>query len=591
MEQAQPTCVGPYRVLRQLGAGGMAETFVAERTGPGGFVQQVCLKCIRPDMASHPEFVRQFLAEARILASLQHATIVQVLDFGQQDHQYYLALELVRGCDLNGLLGVRGRLEPAICVQVAIDLGTALGIAHRGGVIHRDVSPSNVLLSADGEIKLTDFGIAKVESGATRHTVTGVVKGKVPYMAPEYTQTGVYTARSDLFSLGVLLFECLSGRRPYEGATDVATMALAAMGQHDPLQQLAPGAPAGLCQTIEQLLRPNPEERPESAAALTDRLLDLPLDPRARWRLAQAVGQVAGPPVAVEGPLVEGQLEDTAVAYQSGERLTPQTPNASGRGADFALDSTAPRRPPDLTHTAAHPPGVGTQDVTGSTLTGHDESYEHLDTAFGRPRWLPRVVASTAAAGLLLGWLLVGGPEPDIHIQSQAATEPAHVVTPPPSGAVTGTTPHQATPHQATPHQATPHQATPHQATPHQATPREAPSPVPPSPTTTAATQNPLVGQFQNDPTTGQPQQPSEHRQHRKGTDSSPAGRKSARATLTVVVIPFGDVTIDGKSLGQAPVTTRLTPGTHRVVADSPTRRLSRTLTLAPGQRKRLVLR
>ncbi|MFW6051174.1 MAG: serine/threonine-protein kinase, partial [Myxococcota bacterium] len=283
---------GPYELERRLGAGGMAETFVAVRRGPGGFEQRVCLKRILPAFESDEDFVRQFLHEARLSATLRHANIAQVIDFGVHEGSHYLALELVDGTDLRGLLKrLRRRGEgmpPPLVAFLAVELAAALDHAAGHGVVHRDLSPSNVLLSTAGEVKLTDFGIARAagQPGVTR---TGVIKGKVPYMAPEYANYGRFDGRSDLFALGVVLFECLAGRRPYQGATDLETVAHSTHGAHPALAELAPEAPPALVGSVERLIRPDPDARFADAGALLDALAEVPPPPNARRELGRLV--------------------------------------------------------------------------------------------------------------------------------------------------------------------------------------------------------------------------------------------------------------------------------------------------------------
>ncbi len=216
---------GPYTIVRRLGIGGMAETFEAIRHGTEGFAQRVCLKLALPFLREDKAFVQLFQREARLAAKLRHGNIVGVLDYGSVDGTPYMALELVDGVDLQRLLEGKQRLSAEHVALIAIELAKGLSHAHDppldlgdsssqiGGIVHRDLSPSNVMLSQQGEVLLTDFGVAKAISGASRHQ--SAVKGKVPYMSPEQLRNDPLDGRSDLFSLGVVLYECLSGSRPY----------------------------------------------------------------------------------------------------------------------------------------------------------------------------------------------------------------------------------------------------------------------------------------------------------------------------------------------------------------------------------------
>ncbi len=272
---------GSFRVLAPLGRGGMAETFVGLREGPGRFEQRVCLKAMHARHGESASFRRQFVEEARVAGLLRHRNIVQLIDFGETSDSFYLALELIDGMDLRGIVRHGfGPLAPEQVVSVARGVAAALAYAHKGSnerpvVLHRDVSPANVLISVAGEVKLADFGIARA-ADRTRFTRTGMVKGKVAYMAPEYVLGEEATPGTDLFALGVTLFEALTGVRPFGNRGELEVIAAARTGAHPPLRTLCPGVPSLLTDAIEGLIRPNPKDRPQSAEAFLAMLAALP---------------------------------------------------------------------------------------------------------------------------------------------------------------------------------------------------------------------------------------------------------------------------------------------------------------------------
>jgi serine/threonine-protein kinase len=266
---------GPYKIVRRLGIGGMAETFEALRCGPEDFTQRVCLKLVLSEFRDDKEFVRLFQREARLAAKLRHGNIVGVLDFGSIDETPYMALELVDGVDLLTLLVAEGKLPFEYVARLAIEIAKGLDHAHSPpasagiddsstglqGIVHRDLSPSNIMLSQRGEIMLADFGVAKAMSGASRFEAPpsiilpdGRVRGKVPYMSPEQLRNEPLDGRSDLFALGVVLYEALSGERPFDGGFDPATIMKILQGEHIPLHELAREAPAEFCAIVDSLL-------------------------------------------------------------------------------------------------------------------------------------------------------------------------------------------------------------------------------------------------------------------------------------------------------------------------------------------------
>jgi serine/threonine protein kinase len=325
-----PPKLGPFEPLHRLGAGGMAETFLAVRRGPGGYEQRVCIKRILPAYESDRDFVESFLDEARTSATLRHTNIVSVVEFGlnEDDGSHYLALELVDGMDLRMLIQREQLLDAELVTLIAGELSAALAYAHadddgRAAIVHRDLSPSNVLISRAGEVKLTDFGIARVTGGVHR-TASGVIKGKVPYMPPEYVDGGHFDARGDLFSLGVLLFELCHGYRPFDGDNDLDTMRRLASGERRPFEAPAPSA---LRDCIERLLQRRPEARFTDAQALLDALPSIAIFPT-RKRLANLVrGRPTVPPALTSwtadplGPTTPATQQTLALSSASAQAV------------------------------------------------------------------------------------------------------------------------------------------------------------------------------------------------------------------------------------------------------------------------------
>ncbi|MDQ3338488.1 MAG: protein kinase [Myxococcota bacterium] len=228
------TVLGKYEVLRKIATGGMAEIYVARVRGTAGFEKLVVLKRILPNVAQDPTFVQMFLAEARLAATLQHPNIADVYDVGEVEGTYFFAMEFVHGEDARTIrAATRQRNErPPLAVALAIVQGTAaaLDYAHEKagpqgplGLVHRDVSASNVIVSYEGAVKLVDFGIARA-TASEHKTRTGTLKGKIPYMSPEQCRGHQLDRRSDLFSLGTVLYELTVGRRPFRGENDFQMM-------------------------------------------------------------------------------------------------------------------------------------------------------------------------------------------------------------------------------------------------------------------------------------------------------------------------------------------------------------------------------
>ncbi|MBK7862146.1 MAG: serine/threonine protein kinase [Archangiaceae bacterium] len=270
-----PLPFGKYRLLELLGRGGMAEVWKAKLDGPGGFSRAVVVKRILPHLAADPQFVKMFEREARLSSRLSHANIVQVFEFGESGGEPYLAMEYVPGRDLTQVLracGDSGRVPPpGLGAYVALEVARALSYAHalRGDdgaplhLVHRDISPSNVLLGADGSVKLLDFGIAKAFAETEGRTQTGAFKGKVGYSSPEAADGQGIDERADLFALGVVLHEALTGRRLFRGESDIQTLGLVREAR-----VALPGVSPELDRVCARALARRPEDRYQSAGSM-----------------------------------------------------------------------------------------------------------------------------------------------------------------------------------------------------------------------------------------------------------------------------------------------------------------------------------
>jgi serine/threonine-protein kinase len=348
---------GSYRPIRRLGVGGMAETFEAIRVGRKGFSQRVCLKLVLPFFRDSEDFIELFEREARLAAKLRHSNIVGIIDYGEFEGTPYMALELVDGVDLQALLAGQKtkRLPHELVAFIGYHVATALEHAHNPplgsnpteeitAIIHRDISPSNVLLSRHGEVLLGDFGVAKAITGTTRKQ--SAVKGKVPYMSPEQLRAEPLDGRADLFGLGVVLFEALAGQRPYLREHDPATIVAILNGEHPSLETLAPDAPPGLCTLIESLIEPDREMRPPSATKLIELLDDFVPSPRIRRQLGAMVAK-ARPERPVSDTPVDVGLRSTDLqsgALEGEGTGSPASDSRSGVSRREAGESLPPPR-------------------------------------------------------------------------------------------------------------------------------------------------------------------------------------------------------------------------------------------------------
>lgn len=274
-----------YRVTERLESGGMAEVFRGEATSVAGFKKQVAIKRVLPHLASNEKFIRMFLDEARLSARLSHANIVQVFDIGRVENTYFIVMEFIDGVNLKHLIenlrNKRQAFPMALACHIAIKVCEGLQYAHHLHdsdnqdlhIVHRDISPPNVLISRQGEVKIVDFGLAKAAHSVEK-TEPGVVKGKFSYLAPETAMGQEADAQADIFAVGIMLWEMLAGRKLFQGETDYQTVKMVQQAVVPSLRSINPAVPEELENILAVALAKDKRVRYADAAAFSDELLN-----------------------------------------------------------------------------------------------------------------------------------------------------------------------------------------------------------------------------------------------------------------------------------------------------------------------------
>lgn len=353
--------LGKYELVRKLATGGMAEVFLARMTGPMGFAKTLVVKRILAHLAEDPQFVEMFLGEAKLAALLNHPNIAQIFDFGVVDDTYFIAMEHVDGPNLrvlNRRAFEQGRPIPfALAAKIISYACEGLAFAHEFcdpgtgeplRLIHRDISPDNLLVSRNGSVKVVDFGIAKA-AGQAQHTRTGLLKGKVAYMSPEQIKGGTtIDLRTDVFALGVVLYELLAGGKPFTANSDVSAMHAILHEPIVPLETRRPGVPEGLRRIVEKALEKDRDARyrdcRELQAAL-DRFVLSEGEPIGQFQLSQLVATLA-PLGEASGPSSLSSLpRDQVSVVATGDILvaTPRPSQPSPAEAEPTVLEPAPQ--------------------------------------------------------------------------------------------------------------------------------------------------------------------------------------------------------------------------------------------------------
>ncbi|HYY77345.1 MAG TPA: protein kinase [Gaiellaceae bacterium] len=259
---------GRYRVERELGHGGMASVFLAHDEE---LDRPVAVKVLAAHLASEPGLYERFVREARMAASFSHPNVVQVFDAGEEDDRPYIVMEYVPGRTMADELRSSGKLDTARVVDIALQVCGGLELAHSSGLVHRDVKPQNLLLRDDGTVKIADFGIARAVE-ATNLTQIGSILGTAAYLSPEQAEGEPVTAAADIYSLGVVLYELLTGRTPHEFSSLADLVVKQREQPVRPLSDLEPSVPQALEAVVMRCLARNPDYRPASAAELAREL-------------------------------------------------------------------------------------------------------------------------------------------------------------------------------------------------------------------------------------------------------------------------------------------------------------------------------
>lgn len=309
MASLEGTTLGKYRVLEALGRGGMAQVYKAYHPQLDRYM---AIKVLRSDLVEEQEFLNRFQREARAVSGLRHPNIVQVTDFDTQGEIYYMVMELLEGDTLRARLNeyrVRGQRMPLDeAARILKDVLSALSFAHGEGIIHRDVKPANIMLTKKGQAVLTDFGVAQIV-GSTQYTVSGALMGTLNYMAPEQGLKGTCDDRSDIYSLGIVMYEMLTGYTPFDADTPLAILM---KHLNDPLPlptQIDSTIPSSLEKIVLKCLAKEPDDRFQSADAMAEALM------QAADNLSSSERAVVSPPSgfsqqAVFSGTARGQITD-----------------------------------------------------------------------------------------------------------------------------------------------------------------------------------------------------------------------------------------------------------------------------------------
>ena len=449
-ETPPPATLGKYQLIRRLATGGMAELYLSRAQGVHGFEKVVVLKRILPQHAESEDFIRMFLTEARLAATLHHPNIVQVYDIGEDQNQHFFTMEYVQGQDLRKLVRAARKQQKPIPLEhiLHIIMGVAAGLHHAHdkvgmdgkplNIVHRDVSPSNVLVTYEGDIKIVDFGIAKAATAQVA-TIAGTLKGKIPYMSPEQCRGEGVDRRSDIFSIGTLLWELTTGKRLFAGDNEFAILNRVAKGDVPLPSSIRPDYPPELEAIVMRALQPEPDQRYATAQDLQIDLEDFAREARlpvSSARMSKFMGELFTDEIRATAEelgreQMPGGMLPMGADPQGYAPATPVAGTAMATAGGTRM-ATAPSieadhheyTPSELRH---HGAATGPGGAYGSDTTNSGAADVPLDEVPGKMRTGPLIAvavgfaAAIAVAGGVV-WSMQQKADPD-SVESAAGAE------------------------------------------------------------------------------------------------------------------------------------------------------------------------
>jgi len=595
--------LGKYEIIKRLATGGMAEIFLARVSGLPGFQKMVVIKRILPQLATKTDFVEMFLDEARIAATLQHPNVVQMYDVGVVDGNYFIAMEYLHGEDVRSLSRALHRQDKKLPIEhalnIVIGVSSGLHYAHEKvgfdgkplEIVHRDVTPQNIIVTYDGAVKLLDFGIAKASNrfGETRF---GTLKGKVPYMSPEQCRGEPLDRRSDIFSLGIMLYELTLGKRLYQGKSDFEVLKQIVEGTVTPPSELDKEYNKPLEEIVMRALEKEKDKRYQTARDIQAdleslvRAVRLHVSPIAltrfmeetfgnkieAWREAQAKGVTLGEhleklPVPAENALADDDLEEI------GETQAREAERIAAERAAF-------RQKIEGRSTGEHDVVPANLDAVTRALGGPAPHEAEVPELKRKPPWL---VLGTAAIVAVVGVAVV--------LHSRKAAEPTPATVNPPPVATAPTTPVATPLEPAAAQKAEPTKADEPKADEPKAAEAKTEEPKAAVAATKASrhvVHKPKHASVASNETAPAPtpKAPAGPKPAPLAAIQSPDAKKEPAApvklegegTLLLATSPWCNVKIDGVDKGPTPLNVKLHAGQHTVVLSNPEFKINRTI-------------